>query len=429
MRDEQNCDSKVDLHLPSPSAYKDSRPETPVSSNEGINRPPKQKDSQRTKGTMENIRSSERSSIKQQLNKFLESAERQMVAAEDLEAKLVQVFLQKLEEREDKGKPTVRKNFPEQYNAEGDKSWLRKVFRAVLPIDPMSAAGRRTNEDMDDEEPTPPNMTKTDQLQPDAAQPIERRQPKTGKKPTSEIMKYLNETAPIGDTIAVQQRRANPAKDQEQLRPRARVHHDERANDGEESEDGEAEPSTSAVKRPESFVVCDRSLAIRNGCAEALSSDTKTKDAGEDSEVSGISHSVRGSAPRVVRSWQMVEGKMAVYPPFADAESQSITAESARSESMAGVPKVAVAVRPHVSVTERSWQWIDGKTTVWPSFDGESHGGNLTRGMKRKVAVEEEVACKGKKVGLWRTPSPSLRLLGTQGSDFIIGSKTLQVCV
>jgi len=372
---------------------------------EGTNRPPKQSCKREISGTMENTRRKERKAIKYQLDKFLDSDERRTIATEDLEAKLEQMMLQKLQGREDRGTPTVRKNFPEHYDPEGDKSWLRRVFQAVLPSDPLVAAGRGADEDMDDEElPPPPATTKAERMQQDASQGVRRRTPAASKKQTSEIMKYLNETAPIGDTITVQQRRSNPAKSEQSLCPTARVHYDEGTDDDEEVDNEEDTPNTPTGKQQESFVVCDRSLAIRNGCAEAPASDTMTKDEGMDSKLSDVSRSVGGPASCVIRSWRMVDGKMVVRPPFTDAESQVVIAESANSKLTGGVPKVAATVRSIDSLAsgvERSWQRVGGKMMIWPPFDGEYNGEDSVRGIKRKVGVGEEGAGTGKKVRTW----------------------------
>ena len=401
----QTFDSKVDSQTPSSSTSSDPPPETPVCTNESINRPPKQKHSQPISDTMEKTRKNERSSIRQQLNAFLGSAASQTVAAEDLEAMLTQVFLEKLQGREDRGTLTVRKNFPEHYDPEADKAWLRKVFWRVLSNGPLVAAGGGADEDMDDEELPPPlATTKAERMQQDALHGVRQRTPAAGKKGTSEVTKYLNETAPIGDASAVQQRRANPTKNHQRLCSRTRVHYDEWADDGEESEDGEAEPDTPTVKQPESFVACDRSLAIRNGCAEAPSSNAKAEGAERDTKVSGLSRSGGGLAPSVIRSWRMVDGKMVVCPPFADAESQIVAAESTGSRMTDGKPKVAATVLqmdPLLLGINRSWQCVDGKMVVWPPFDGETIGEGSVRGIKRKIGVEEEGTGTGKKMRTW----------------------------
>ncbi|KAK1065415.1 hypothetical protein LTR74_007941 [Friedmanniomyces endolithicus] len=351
---------------------------------------------------MENARRKERKAIKYMLNKFLDSAESRTIATEDLEAKLEQMLLQKLQGREDRGTPTVRKDFPEHYDPEGDKSWLRRAFRTVLRNESLVATGRDADEEMDDEELPPPlATTKAERKEQDAEQGGRRRTPAVSKKGTSEIMKHLNETAPRDNHITVQQRRPNPAKDHQHLRPKARVHYDEGTDDEEEFDNEGDKPNIPTTEQAENFVVCDRSLAIRNGCAEASSSDTKPQGAEPDYRVSALSRSVGGSFPSVMRSWQILEGKMVVCPPFANAESKGVVTASAGSMLMSSVPNGAAEVRSMDSLasgTKRSWQRVDGKMMVWPPFDGEKNCEDAVRGIKRKVGVEEEGAGTGKKV-------------------------------
>ncbi|KAK1812051.1 hypothetical protein LTR12_013553 [Friedmanniomyces endolithicus] len=332
---------------------------------------------------MENTRRKERKAIKYQLDKFLDSDERRTIATEDLEASSSKCCFRSCRGGRIEARP-------------------RRVFRAVLPNDPLVAAVRAADEDMDDEElPPPPATTKVEGMQQVALQGVRRRTPAASKKPTLEIMKYLNETAPIGETITVQQRRPNPAKSQQGLRPTARVHYDEGTDVDEEVDDEEDRPNTSTAKQDESLVVCDRSLAIRNGCAGASSSDFKAEGAEKDAKVTAMSRSISGLAPRVMRSWQMVDGKMVVRPPFTDSKTEPLAAESAGTKLTGGVPKVAATVRstdPLASVVKRSWQRAGGKMTVWPTFNGGYNGEeDSIRGIKRKVGVEEEGARMGKK--------------------------------
>ncbi|TKA63763.1 hypothetical protein B0A55_10785 [Friedmanniomyces simplex] len=342
------------LFSPTPSV--NSRPETPASTNaaeEGINPRLKRRGKESIRGTLENTRRNERNTFKQQLDKFITSAKSQMVATRDMEAKLQQVLFQRMQEREDRGTDTVRMRFPQQYD-------------------------------------------------PDEAPTAQQRQlAAPSKKSNTEIMKYLHGSGAGEESITVQHRRtAHAIKGSQLLRPRARVSYNEESDDDDE----EDEPNTPPVKRSEVTVVCDRSLAIRNGCADAASSKTEARSADNNTKATDNSSSVGRNIATGARRWRLVDGKMVVYPPFAEAGLEVAAVRHAQSGSAEDALAIAPTGRSSNELTlrvKRSWQWVGGKMVVWPPFDSKHGSDDLVPGIKRKVASEAEGAGMAKKARVW----------------------------
>lgn len=263
---------------------------------------PTKKSPSHIRGTFEYYRKADRTAVKKHLDTFLETEKSRHVAAEDMWALLKLKMEERLAIKERNGTPTMRSMYPRQYDERVEEEWLRHAFRGVLGGEGMGWSGGGGQEDVDDDEPEPQRRVKT-----------EADEDKGPQRPAR------------GDSIRVQHRRpacspvsahlfGNTAGDA-QMKPKTRTK--SRLNYREDSSDEDQDEEPQKPVKPAVAVACSRSFAIRFGCAGLEALKSKVEAAKEEKvKVTAVLGTGRPIGPGAKRSWQWVDGKMVIWPPF-----------------------------------------------------------------------------------------------------------------
>ncbi|KAK4901176.1 hypothetical protein LTR27_001732 [Elasticomyces elasticus] len=335
----------MELQIPSPSVSVDPKSPTPAASSttaKARNKNPPV--------TFKSTLNNDRSAIKKFIQKFLDKPESRQPSANMMELLLAKMN-EKLSAREAEGKPTVRTTFPGQFKPETERAWLRHAFPLVV---------HGNDEDMDDEEIMPLHMKiKHEELEGTIGHGG-RGAPEKKKQSGSEVMQHIYSN---GENITVKHRKL-------QTRGKKGVY-DEQSSGEESDPDDKIYYADRRCAETGILVACDRSNAIRYGCA-GMPTKSNQADA-------GISSIVGPSGPAAVpvggvwRSWQFQDGRLVVWPPFGDKPAAEANIKS------------AAASKPTTGMDKKFWHMIDGKTVVCKrKADGE---------IEADVAVAKKPRC------------------------------------
>ncbi|KAK3632921.1 hypothetical protein LTR56_016100 [Elasticomyces elasticus] len=247
---------------------------------------------------------------------------------------------EKLSAREAEGKPTARTTFPDLFKPETERAWLRHAFPLVV---------HGNDEDMDDEEIMPLHMKIKHEEFEGTIGHGGRGAPEKKKQGGSEVMQHIYQSG--GDNII-----AKPRK--RQSRPKIGACAEQES--GEESDpDDKIYYADRQGAEAEVLVACDRSNAIRYGCAGVPTKSSSQADVGISSIV-GPSESAAVPVGGVWRGWQFRDGKLVVWPPFGDKPAAKSTFTT------------ITATEPTAGVDKKFWHMVDGKTVVCKrKADGE----------------------------------------------------------
>ncbi|KAK5723323.1 hypothetical protein LTR15_005021 [Elasticomyces elasticus] len=330
----------MDLQIPSPSASVGPKSPTPAAFSTAV----KARGYNPKLGTFKNLLNNDRTAIRAFIQKFLDRPESHEPSPNMMDL-LVAKMDQKLSAREVEGKPTARKTYPADYDLETEISWLRSKFPGVIHGD-MCGFGEQ---DMDDEEIMPPHMKiKHEQLEGATERSLQRGTPERKKQSGSEVMQHIYSN---GENITVKHRKRQA---------RAKKSSYDEQSSGEESDpDDKIYYAERREAKTEVLVACDRSNAIRYGCAGM---PTKSNDQADVviSSIVGPSELAAVPVGGVWRSWQFRNGKLVVWPPFGD-----------KPAAKASVTTVT-ATEPTAGVVKKFWHMVDGKTVVCKrKADGE----------------------------------------------------------
>ncbi|KAK5706519.1 hypothetical protein LTR97_001508 [Elasticomyces elasticus] len=295
----------------------------------------------------------DRTAVKLYLEKFLKTPESRKPSPNMMDL-LATKMEEKLQAREAEGKQTGRKMYPDQYDVNKEMAWLRSKFPVVVHGD------RYEDQDMDDEEMQPPHMKiKHEELEGTIGHGV-RGAPEKKRQSGSEFMQHIYSN---GENVTVKHRK-------QQARAKKSVY-DEQSSGEESDPDDKIYYAERRDAETEVLVACDRSNAIRYGCA-GMPTKSSQADVGVSS-IAGPSKSAAVPVRGVWRSWQFREGKLVVWPPFGD-----------KPAAKASVTTIT-ATKPTVGVDKKFWHMVDGKTVVCKrKADGE---------IEVDVAVAKKARC------------------------------------
>ncbi|KAK4959227.1 hypothetical protein LTR10_004027 [Elasticomyces elasticus] len=325
----------MDLQISSPSASVDPKSPTPAASSTTA----RARGHNPKLGTFKNLLNNDRNAIRNFVQKYLDKPESRQPSANMMDL-LVTKMNEKLSAREAEGKPTARTTFPDSFNPDTERAWLRQTFPLVMHGD------RYGDQDMDDEEILPPHMKiKHEELERPIGHGVRGAPEKKGK--STFIQQVLQ---PHGDEIVVRTRKR-------QSRPKMGAC-TEQSSEEESDPDDKIYYADHQLVETGTLAACDRSNAIRYGCA-GMPTKSNQADVGISSIV-GPSKSAAVPVGGVWRSWQFRDGKLVVWPPFGD--------KPAAKPSFTSI----TATEPTAGVVKKFWHMVDGKTVVCKrKADGE----------------------------------------------------------